>query len=288
MSACSAIATFLAGRKLSRIGIESDTSSSSTVARAGELLGALDLEVVGREPHRRARALAPDRVLDRLLDVRGGTGRRTRRACARTARSWPTPVALDLVPAGAVLHQLAEQVAERLLADAPGCPCGVSSSRPSRCSMSPASSSILASSREPLERRGPRRRRAARGPGRGRPRRARPGCVALRSRCSRSSMSPSVSSRPGIWPSCSGSSPRKRIELVPRHVAGTPAGGSGRAGRPASAGPCPRAATRRAPGAARAARASSSSAAAASAPSSCAICSSSSSSVCGLPGKKSP
>ena len=31
MSACSAIATFLAGRKLSRIGIESDTSSRSTV-----------------------------------------------------------------------------------------------------------------------------------------------------------------------------------------------------------------------------------------------------------------
>ena len=32
MSECSAIATFLAGRKLSRIGIDSDTSSSSTVA----------------------------------------------------------------------------------------------------------------------------------------------------------------------------------------------------------------------------------------------------------------
>ena len=32
MSACSAIATFLAGRKLSRIGIDSDTSSISTVA----------------------------------------------------------------------------------------------------------------------------------------------------------------------------------------------------------------------------------------------------------------
>ena len=32
MSECSAIATFFAGRKLSRIGIDSDTSSSSTVA----------------------------------------------------------------------------------------------------------------------------------------------------------------------------------------------------------------------------------------------------------------
>ena len=32
MSACSAIATFFAERKLSRISIESDTSSSSTVA----------------------------------------------------------------------------------------------------------------------------------------------------------------------------------------------------------------------------------------------------------------
>ncbi len=32
MSECSAIATFFAGRKLSRIGIDSETSSSSTVA----------------------------------------------------------------------------------------------------------------------------------------------------------------------------------------------------------------------------------------------------------------
>ena len=32
MSVCSAIATFFAGRKLSRIGIDSDTSSSNTVA----------------------------------------------------------------------------------------------------------------------------------------------------------------------------------------------------------------------------------------------------------------
>ena len=32
MSECSAIATFFAGRKLSRIGIESETSSISTVA----------------------------------------------------------------------------------------------------------------------------------------------------------------------------------------------------------------------------------------------------------------
>ena len=47
ISECSAIATFLAGRKLSRIGIDSDRSSISTVLRADEVLGALDLEVVG-------------------------------------------------------------------------------------------------------------------------------------------------------------------------------------------------------------------------------------------------
>ena len=47
-SACaSAIATFLAARKLSRIGIERERSSISTVDARVECLGPLDLEVVG-------------------------------------------------------------------------------------------------------------------------------------------------------------------------------------------------------------------------------------------------
>ena len=71
---------------------------------AGEQLGALDLEVVGREAHRRAGTLPPDRVLHRLARRSGGTGRRTRTACARRSARCPTPDALDLVPAGLVLH----------------------------------------------------------------------------------------------------------------------------------------------------------------------------------------
>ena len=116
MSACSAIATFLAGRKLSRIGIDSDTSSSSTVADRVSELGALDLEVVGCEPHRRARAAAPDRVLHRLLHVE--VERIAELVGLVLVRVLVAEAgALDLVTAGAVLHQLAVEVAERLVAD---------------------------------------------------------------------------------------------------------------------------------------------------------------------------
>jgi hypothetical protein len=38
-------------------------------ARAREVFGALDLEVVGVEHHRRAATLTPDRVADRALEV---------------------------------------------------------------------------------------------------------------------------------------------------------------------------------------------------------------------------
>ena len=46
ISECRAMATFLAGRKLSRIGIDSDRSSISTVDDRVTVLGQLDLEVV--------------------------------------------------------------------------------------------------------------------------------------------------------------------------------------------------------------------------------------------------
>ena len=56
INVCSAMATFLAARKLSRIGIDSDRSTMSTVESARQVLGARDLEVVGLELHRCARS----------------------------------------------------------------------------------------------------------------------------------------------------------------------------------------------------------------------------------------
>src|SRR5215211_3136749 len=84
--------------------------------RAGEQLGAFDLEVAGCEANRGAPAAAPDGVLDRLLDIEVEriaelVGLVLERALVADAG------ALDLVAAGAVLEQLAVQVAERLVAD---------------------------------------------------------------------------------------------------------------------------------------------------------------------------
>src|SRR5215216_1635029 len=84
--------------------------------RAGEELGAFDLEVAGCEANRGAAAAAPDGVLDRLLDIEVEriaelVGLVLERALVADAG------ALDLVAAGAVLEQLAVQVAERLVAD---------------------------------------------------------------------------------------------------------------------------------------------------------------------------
>ena len=85
---------------------------------AGELLGPLDLEVVGGELHRRSRALTPDGVLHRLLHVEA------ERVAPLVGLVLVRGVVADafavlLVTAGAVLHELAEEVAERLVADGP-------------------------------------------------------------------------------------------------------------------------------------------------------------------------
>src|SRR5439155_4338307 len=81
------------------------------------LLGALDLEVLGRDANRRAAAGARDRVLDRARDVE------VQRVAelvglVLVGALVPEARALDFVPAGAVLEEPAEQVAERALADA--------------------------------------------------------------------------------------------------------------------------------------------------------------------------
>ena len=112
--------------------------------RFGEVLGLLDLEVVGRQVHRRTRAVAPHRVADGLVQIEveriavlvllGLVG-----ALVALAE------AIHLVLADLVLGQLVEQIAQRVGADLAQ-PFGVSSRRPSFCSMSPASCSILVSS----------------------------------------------------------------------------------------------------------------------------------------------
>ena len=83
--------------------------------RTGEVLGALDLEVVGRQLHRRARRrCARERVADRAVAGRAGTGRRTRRPWSRRCARGPGPRLVVCVLADLVLGQLGEQVAQRV------------------------------------------------------------------------------------------------------------------------------------------------------------------------------
>src|SRR6478735_1730838 len=99
MSACSAIATFLAGRKLSRIGIDSDTSRSSTVAERVSISVRSTSKSSGF-----SRAGAPDCVLDRLLHVE--VERVTEFVGLVLVRVLVAEAgALELVTTGAVLHQ---------------------------------------------------------------------------------------------------------------------------------------------------------------------------------------
>ena len=87
-------------------------------ARLGERLGALDLEVVGLQAHRRAAALALDGVAHGALDVE------VERVAELVGLGLVGALvadagALDLVAADAVLGELVEQVGQRVLADAP-------------------------------------------------------------------------------------------------------------------------------------------------------------------------
>ena len=111
---CRAMAIFLAGTKLSRIGIDIDRSTSKHGGRAGEGLGLDDLEVLGRQAHRDPRARAPDGVVHGLgqveverVAVLVGLGR----LLAVVARPRPG----RLVVPQAVLGHLGEQVAQGLV-----------------------------------------------------------------------------------------------------------------------------------------------------------------------------
>ena len=115
MSECSAIATFLAGRKLSRIGIDSETSSSSTVAERVSISVRSTSKSSGVS-RTGVPARAPDRVLHRLLHVEvERVAELVRLVVVRVLVAGAG--AFDLVTAGAVLHQLAVEVGERLVAD---------------------------------------------------------------------------------------------------------------------------------------------------------------------------
>ena len=122
MSACSAIATFLAGEEVAAHLHRERHVEHQHGRRARELLGALDLEVVGRAaapacPSPGAQiaflTVCPHVEVERVAELV-----RLVLVGALVAEAG----ALDLVAAGAVLQQLAEEVAERLLADARGCP----------------------------------------------------------------------------------------------------------------------------------------------------------------------
>ena len=159
--------------------------------------------------HRRARTLARDRVAAACGRRRGGTDRRTRTACARrSARGRSRRARSRGGPERSCSRRLNRSPSARW--PMRRMPLGVSSMRPSRCSMRPASSSSLARFASCCSERAassPRRSRtlsrstSASGPG----------LVALRSRFSSASMSPSWSSRPLMPSSGRGSSPRKRM-----------------------------------------------------------------------------
>ena len=79
-------------------------------------LGAFDFEVGRRQPHRRAAALARDGVADRLLDVQ--VERVTELVgLVLVGTLVPDAVAFDRVSTRPIFDQVAEQIAERLLAE---------------------------------------------------------------------------------------------------------------------------------------------------------------------------
>ena len=92
------------------MGIDIDRSSISTVLDARQVLGALDLEVLGFELDRRAAALAPDRIADRALEVE--LERVAEFVRLGLVRAFvPETLAVLLVLAEPLLGELGEQVA---------------------------------------------------------------------------------------------------------------------------------------------------------------------------------
>ena len=117
------MATFLAGKKLSLIGIDSDRSSIKHGGRAHDVLGALHLEVLGQQIHGGAATGALDGIADGPLDIE----------IEGVAELVGLGVVLPLVPPAEHLHgvlaqpvllKLLEQIRESVLADPadrPGC-----------------------------------------------------------------------------------------------------------------------------------------------------------------------
>ena len=256
ISECSAIATFLAARKLSRIGIDSDRSSMSTVLDRVSVSVRSTSKSSGCRRTGRAPTLALDGVAHGALDVE------VERVAELVGLGLVGALvadagALDLVAADAVLGELGEQVGQRVLADAAHAP-GRELEAALRLLDQAGLLEHLGQLGQALE---AARRVVAeqvRAPRRGRPRPARRADVAERSRFSSWSMSPSWSMSCAASAKPSGSWPAELVAPVPAGLRERLAQVVGRAGRPASAGPCPRAAARPGPGAAPAARASSS------------------------------
>ena len=69
MSECSAIVTFLAGRKLSRIGIDSERSNINTVDARVVIFCSFYFKVVWGETYGRALTISAYGIADSLFDV---------------------------------------------------------------------------------------------------------------------------------------------------------------------------------------------------------------------------
>ena len=130
MSVSSATATFLAARKQPRSSIERLMSTSSTVDGLGQLLGPVDLEVVGREVDARSPRARRDRRRVLLAGQRVGQ-RAAQVEVERVAElvrlgrllALPAPAGtLDAMAAERVALEPREQVVEHLLADPPAAP----------------------------------------------------------------------------------------------------------------------------------------------------------------------
>ena len=126
ISVSSATATFFAARKQPRSSIERLMSTSSTVDGPGQLLGPVDLEVVGRAggpPVAAARAAQPARS-PRAPSALASVPRRSRwngspnsYGLVVSSRSPPRPARSIRWPPNASRSQPREQVVEDLLAD---------------------------------------------------------------------------------------------------------------------------------------------------------------------------
>ena len=282
-----AMATFLAARKLSRMGIDSDRSRSRTVLDRVSVSVRSTSKSSGSRAHRRARPAPGDGVAERPLDVE------VERVAALVGLGGVAPLVarplpLQRVAPDPVLVQALEQVAQGVAADGPQAP-GRQLQPALAVLDEPGLGRAAGPARPAAPGCGRRRRPAGPGPRRGRPRPGR-----------RATAPTTAGSRAGrAAPSRVHEVDRlghpHGVALAPASGTGLPQprpgrrpGGAAGGGRPASAGPCRRGAGPTAPASWARCSGDSELRKACMAAMRRAMASSSSSRVCGFSGKKSP